>query len=75
MNGKEGSKMAGKSCHINSSNVDDIRKSVGINDNEARNLIDYRDEHGPFRSLDDLMNVPGFGPGTVSKLKSECDLD
>lgn len=67
--------MLGKSCHINSSNVDDIKKTVGINDNEARKLVDYRDEHGPFRSLDDLMNVPGFGLSTVNRIKSECDLD
>jgi len=66
--------MVGKSCHINSSNADDIKKTVGINDNEARKLVDYRDEHGPFRSLDDIMNVPGFGPGTVNRIKSECDL-
>lgn len=67
--------MAGKTCHINSSNADDIRKSVGIGDSEARRLVDYRSEHGSFRTLDDLMNVPGFSPDTVEKLKSECDLD
>lgn len=67
--------MVGKSCHINSSNKDEIAKFVGIGDNEARRLVEYRDEHGPFRSIDDLMNVPGFGPSTVDKLKNECDLD
>ncbi|MBW7957707.1 MAG: helix-hairpin-helix domain-containing protein [Deltaproteobacteria bacterium] len=67
--------MARKICHINSSNADDIRKSVGIGDNEARRLVDYRSEHGNFRTLDDLMNVPGFSPDTVEKLKRECDLD
>ncbi|MBE7415772.1 MAG: helix-hairpin-helix domain-containing protein [Deltaproteobacteria bacterium] len=67
--------MAGKICHINSSNADDIRKSVGIGDSEARRLVDYRSEHGNFRTLDDLMNVPGFSPDTVDKLKRECDLD
>lgn len=67
--------MLGKSCHINSSSKDDIIKTVGIGDNEARRLVEYRDEHGPFRSIDDLMNVPGFGPNTVDKLKNECDLD
>lgn len=70
-----GIKMLGKSCHINSSSKDDIVKSVGIGENEASRLVDYRSEHGPFRSIDDLMNVPGFGPSTVDKLKSECDLD
>lgn len=67
--------MYGKSCHINSSNSNDIVKTVGIGENEAERLVSYRDEHGPFRSLDDLMNIPGFGPGTVEKIKSECDLD
>lgn len=67
--------MAGKTCHINSSNPDDIKRSVGIGDNEVRRLVDYRSEHGGFKTLDDLMNVPGFSPDTVEKLKRECDLD
>lgn len=67
--------MYGESCHINSSNTNDIVKTVGIGESEAERLVSYRDEHGPFRSFDDLMNVPGFGPSTVEKIKSECDLD
>ncbi|HBG45747.1 MAG TPA: hypothetical protein DDW94_02025 [Deltaproteobacteria bacterium] len=67
--------MARKICHINSANVDDFKKNVGISVNEAKRLVDYRSEHGPFRSLDDLMSIPGFGPSTVDKIKSECDLD
>jgi competence protein ComEA len=67
--------MEGKSCHINSSNLGDFIRTAGIGENEAKRLVDYREEHGPFRSLDDLMNVPGFGPGTVEKIKNECDLD
>lgn len=67
--------MEGKSCHINSSKTNDIVRTVGIGENEAKRLVSYRDEHGPFRSLDDIMNVPGFGSATVEKIKSECDLD
>lgn len=67
--------MARKECHINSSKIDDLKVISGISDKEIRNLVDYRDSHGPFRSLDDLMNVPGFSPSTVEKFKSECDLD
>lgn len=67
--------MLGKSCHINSSNTNDIVKTAGIGENEAKRLVSYREEHGPFRSLDDLMNVPGFDPNTVERIKSECDLD
>lgn len=67
--------MTGKACHINRSNVDELRNSAGIGDNEAQRLIDYRKEHGEFRTLDDIMNVPGFTPDTVEKIKRECDLD
>ncbi|WP_197996068.1 ComEA family DNA-binding protein [Gimesia panareensis] len=28
----------------------------------ARRIVDYREAHGPFRSLDDLLHVKGIGP-------------
>ena len=28
----------------------------------ARRIVDYREIHGPFRSIDDLLQVKGIGP-------------
>ncbi len=35
----------------------------------AQTILDYRTEHGPFRSVDDLDAVPGIGPTRVEQLR------
>ncbi|KQP54756.1 helix-hairpin-helix domain-containing protein [Agreia sp. Leaf283] len=35
----------------------------------AKKIIDYRDEHGPFTSLDQLLEVPGIGQKTLDGLR------
>ena len=35
----------------------------------AQKIVDYRTEHGPFRSVDDLDQVPGIGPTRVENLR------
>jgi competence protein ComEA len=41
----------------------------GVGEVKARAIIDYRQSHGPFRSTDELLNVPGFGPSALDRLK------
>jgi competence protein ComEA len=35
----------------------------------AQKIIDYRTEHGSFRSVDDLDDVPGIGPARIEQLR------
>jgi competence protein ComEA len=41
----------------------------GIGPATAAKILQYRDEHGPFRSVDDLDAVPGIGPTRVEQLR------
>ena len=41
----------------------------GVGPVTAQNIIDYRTEHGPFRSVDDLDAVPGIGPARIEQLR------
>ena len=41
----------------------------GVGPITAQKILDYRAEHGPFRSVDDLDAVPGIGPATVEELR------
>jgi competence protein ComEA len=41
----------------------------GIGPTTAQKIIDYRTEHGPFRSADELDEVPGIGPARIEQLR------
>src|SRR5438270_2945535 len=41
----------------------------GIGENLARRIEDYRTENGPFRGVNDLIEVRGIGPATLERLR------
>jgi uncharacterized protein len=47
---------------LNTASVPLLRHVSGLNQLVARELVDYRKQHGPFTSRDQLMQVPGVGP-------------
>jgi competence protein ComEA len=40
----------------------------GIGDTKARDILDYREQNGPFRSTSDLLNIKGIGPATLDRI-------
>ena len=41
----------------------------------AQAIVDYRTEHGPFRSVEELDNVEGIGEGILSGLRDYVTVD
>jgi len=41
----------------------------GIGPKLAGLIVAYRDEHGPFRLVEDLTRVPGIGAGTLANIR------
>jgi competence protein ComEA len=41
----------------------------GVGPTKAQAIIDYRQKHGFFRDINELMNVPGFGDVSFSEIK------
>lgn len=41
----------------------------GIGETKADAILAYREAHGPFKRVDDLLNVSGIGPSTVDGLR------
>lgn len=41
----------------------------GIGADKAAAIMEYRNSHGPFRMLEDLLLVPGIGPATLDKAR------
>lgn len=66
---------AGGRVNINTADVAALDLLPGIGPALAQRIIDYRQEHGPFARLEDIMEVSGIGPGTFEKLRDLITVD
>ena len=55
--------------NINTAGQAELEKLPGIGPGKARAILQYRQEHGPFQSIEELMQVPGIKEATFAKLK------
>ncbi len=57
---------AGESVDINSADAATLANALqGIGPAKAEAIVAYREKHGPFKSVDDLVMVQGIGEKTV----------
>ena len=49
---------------VNSASAALLKHVSGINSRVANAIVKYREEHGPFKSRQDFLKVPGLGPAT-----------
>ena len=54
---------------INTASVEELDKLPGIGPTTAQHIIAYRDENGPFASIEDIVNVSGIGAATYEGIK------
>ncbi len=57
------------SIDINTASADDLAKLPGIGDAFARRIISFREEHGRFSRVEDLMQVSGIGKKKFQALR------
>ncbi|WP_299584972.1 ComEA family DNA-binding protein [uncultured Microbulbifer sp.] len=61
--------------NVNSASVTELAdKLVGVGEAKAQLIIEYREKHGPFTSLDQLLNVKGIGTATLDKNRERIRL-
>ncbi|MDK2902323.1 MAG: competence protein ComEA [Clostridiales bacterium] len=54
---------------INSASIEELDKLPGIGPAKAQKIIDYREQTGPFKAIDDIQQVSGIGPATFENIK------
>jgi competence protein ComEA len=54
---------------LNRADRTELEQVPGIGPKHARAIEDHRKENGPFKSVDELRGVHGFGPATVEKVR------
>ena len=57
--------------NLNSATAAELDSLSGIGPTKALAIIDYRNQNGPFRSIDDLLKVPGIGPKTLDTIRDQ----
>lgn len=55
--------------NVNTAGTDELETLPSIGPVTAANIVAYREEHGPFRTVDALLFVPGIGPATLEKIR------
>jgi competence protein ComEA len=59
----------GQTVDINTASTEELDKLPGIGPSKAQAIVDYRNQHGDFKSVEDIKNVHGIKEGTFSKIK------
>lgn len=54
---------------LNAADTYDLDRLPGIGPAKAEAILAYREEHGPFQSVDDLLSVSGIGEVTLENLR------
>ena len=61
--------------NINTADVQTLSSELaGIGQSKAEAIVAYREQHGPYKQLEDLANVKGIGMSTIEKNKSKLIL-
>ncbi|PKM27002.1 MAG: competence protein ComEA [Gammaproteobacteria bacterium HGW-Gammaproteobacteria-13] len=51
------------------------RELLGIGEVKAQAIVAYRDEHGDFASVDELLEVKGIGEATLEKNRDKLSIN
>lgn len=57
--------------NLNTADAQALKTLSGIGDSKAQAILAYREEHGGFSSIEEIMQVPGIKESTFSKIKDK----
>ena len=59
---------------LNEASMAQLERLQTLGFRRAQAIVAYRDENGPFNTLEDLLNVPGIEASTVESLQSQLSV-
>jgi competence ComEA-like helix-hairpin-helix protein len=65
----------GTKININTADSATLQQLYRIGPATAAKIIAYREEHGPFRSIEQIMEVKGIGPATFDRIKDQITVE
>jgi len=62
---------AGDAVNVNSASAKELQKVDGIGAKTAAKIVAYREEHGAFKNVDELLKIKGIGKKKLEKAGDE----
>lgn len=66
---KSGGSKPGSVVNLNAASAQQLEQLPGVGPRMAARIVEYRQKNGPFKKIEDLMNVRGIGEKNFLKLK------
>jgi competence protein ComEA len=57
--------------HVNTAGVSELEELPGVGPVLAERIVAHRKEHGPFSTVEDLLDVPGIGEAKLSSMRDQ----
>jgi len=54
---------------LNRATAGELIQLPGVGEVIAKRIVDFREEHGPFKRVEDLMKVKGIGEKSLEKIR------
>jgi len=67
--------MATAAVNLNTASKAELETVKGIGPQKAEAIIEYRKRNGPFKTIDELKKVSGFGDKSVANMRLELTVD
>ncbi|WP_137597946.1 helix-hairpin-helix domain-containing protein [Paucilactobacillus kaifaensis] len=64
----------GPIVNLNTATKEQLLQITGVGDKKADLILQYRQEHGQFKSVEDLKEVNGFGDRSVANIKDQLSV-
>ena len=64
-------KPAAATINLNTATASELEKLPGIGQKVAARIVEYREKNGPFRKVEELMNVQGIGEKSFLQFRSQ----
>ena len=61
--------LEGEIMDLNTASLSDLTRLPGIGAGRAQDVIDWREKHGGFASVEELTKIKGIGTATLEKLR------
>lgn len=63
-----------KPIDINAATAAELEELMGIGPVLAQAIVDYRAEHGPFASVEELLEVSGIGEAKLDRIRNDVTI-